>query len=103
MSWIEDRLKALKNASSYSGIPWEELQDRRSGRSTGLALIAIGQALTHPGEEIRIKDHYDSREADELLMRTTFDLVSKLELEGFTFNKAYKFIRFDLLEDKITN
>ena len=60
---------------------------RRTGRSTALALRLISESIKRPGEWLSIKDHHDSRMADHHLRQMIQDIVLKLGLEGFTFRE----------------
>ena len=77
-----------------------EIKLRRSGRTTANALLLISEALSNPGEQIKLFDH-SSNERHVLLnvtFPTIYSIIKKLELEGFTFNKTKLTIRFDLEE-----
>jgi hypothetical protein len=54
---------------------------RGSGRSTALALHYISDAIELPRAPIRIKDHYDSAQADRLLAENVKMMIFKLELK----------------------
>jgi hypothetical protein len=54
---------------------------RGSGRSTALALHYISDAIELPRAPIRIKDHYDSAQADRHLAETVKMMIFKLELK----------------------
>lgn len=54
---------------------------RGSGRSTALALRYISDAIEHPRAPIRIKDHYDSAQADRHLAEIVKMMIFKLDLK----------------------
>lgn len=87
-------LRGLKRY--YAPEMLAELQFRRRGTSTGLALNYLGQAILNPGKEVLVKDHHDSRRADSILMGTIYEMVKELGLEGINFNKADNTILFSL-------
>jgi hypothetical protein len=62
------------------------LADRMSGRSTGIALQQIGEALQFPGTMIRVRDHVNSYYARKQQYVRVQDLVTSLGLRCFTFN-----------------
>lgn len=94
--WIKERERVLKLARE-SGDHDPELQNRRSGRSTGLALIIIGDALSNPNNCFTIKDHFPNRMmADRHLMELTKKIINELGLVGFVFNNNNLTICFNL-------
>lgn len=62
-------------------------EDRQTGQTTAIALQAISSAMMNPDNPIKIKDHYDSLEADKNAFDLTRRLVDKLELRFFTFDR----------------
>lgn len=71
---------------------------RMSGKSTRLALNAIGLAIYDPGREIKIKDHHEGIGADCHLLNLVNDIIEDLHLEGFEINRARRTIKFNLYE-----
>lgn len=75
-------------------------RDRVNGKSTGLALEALGKAIRSPKQPIYIYDHDDigKRNADLHSLRLAQDIVGKLQLVGFTFkhNTLGYYVVYDL-------
>lgn len=55
-------------------------EERGSGRSTTIALIALVEAMKNPGVPVPLKDHHDSRAADEFLARGLRTMIDQLGL-----------------------
>ena len=72
---------------------------RCTGRSTGLALMYISNAIQNPGKDVYIRDHHGTPQADDFLFGTVRDMVSRLGLECMVFSKRSYTIRFDLYEE----
>lgn len=66
----------------------EMIMTRCRGTTTAIAFRMIGEAMLCPNQPIQIIDHYRSHEADRYLMETIKDIIYKLELEGFKFDKT---------------
>lgn len=66
----------------------QENADRRTGRSTAYAFRLISEAILHPGQPIRIIDHYGTHEANRMLAKTTWDIIEKTGLQYLTINQA---------------
>lgn len=81
MGWIEDRNTAIEE---YFKINGEDISDRRSGRSTGRALEAIGMALQYPNRWIEITDHFDTPRSNRFQLQRVLDLIKLLNLDGFS-------------------
>lgn len=67
----------------------ECFKDRRTGRSTGLALKYIADAYNRPGFTFPIADHLQSGKnhvANRLLMNTINKMIFDLKLSGFIFD-----------------
>lgn len=62
--------------------------DRRTGRTTALALQYIAKAIQEPRKWHEPKDHHDSLMMREHLTALCRDMVNKLGLEGFVFRKG---------------
>ena len=71
-------------------------EDRRTGKSTGIALMKIGEALHNPNKRIFIRDHYGTREADRILFKTVERLYHELGLKNFTFRLNDTSIKYSL-------
>lgn len=75
--------KALIAEAVAKGLNAHDAQTRMSGRSTGLALQAIGQALNFPGQPIAVNDHEQTHEAKVTQYNRIMHLISTLGLRGF--------------------
>jgi len=73
-------------------------EKRRTGTSTAIALETIAKSIRNPNEEIRIIDHFPTRQADKHLMKTIYYMIESLNLVGFEFNKTELTIKFNLYE-----
>ncbi len=62
--------------------------ERRTGRSTALALYYISRAIENPGTEIVVRDHHDSYAADVCLRNRVREMIHKLNLQGFTCSQT---------------
>lgn len=69
---------------------------RCTGRSTGQAFEIIAKALLHPGEEILVRDHHDTREADKELFRKVLHLIELNQLKLFVINSRRLSVTFKL-------
>lgn len=87
----EQMLKAMMCVSPAERF---SLKHRRTGISTRFALQTLLDALGSPGKAIPIKDHYGTREADRILMRTVQDMANRLELEHLEFNQSNLTVTF---------
>jgi len=58
---------------------------RATGRSTVLIMKFISEAMSNPGQDILLEDHYPSREATRHLAYALMDIVTKLGFQGFEF------------------
>lgn len=75
-------------------------KDRQCGRSTGLALKYISEAMLNPGVSVSVVDHHFSNEADRVLFRTLSVFLAKSGLEHFVLDAAKLTITFVLYEDR---
>lgn len=69
-------------------------EDRGLGRTTACALRAITAAIDTPNLWIRLRDHHGG--SDSSIWHCTQDLVDRMGLLGFEFNRPKNSIRFDL-------
>lgn len=76
--------KIREEVSRQTGIPLAELKDRRSGRSTSLALLAIARCYELQGEWVAVQDH--SSNGTPVLFTKIRAMVRDLGFEGFEFN-----------------
>ena len=69
-----------------------EFDVRRTGRTTGLALEAIGYAMSNPGRKVTVRNHHVGGEPatnkmHEMALMRTKELVTELRLEFFKFDR----------------
>ena len=62
-------------------------QHRRSGKSTMLAMMTLGEAMYEPHVWHQITDHHKTYEANRMLGAMIQGIVKRLELEGFVFQQ----------------
>lgn len=94
MSWIIDRLNMLKE---HSGVP--DIENRRSGRTTSNILLTIGTAMNSPEIPVVITDHFHGSTEPKrfaYMFPMLQDILNKLELEGFFFNRSEGTLTFSL-------
>ena len=73
-----------------------DLQSRRRGKSTGLALQTLGYAILNPGKKVKILDHHGTRQADRHLANMIYKMVEDLKLQGLVFNQNDNTLVFNL-------
>lgn len=80
------------------GYSIKELKNRRIGKSTGLALGFISQALLKPNTQIKVYDHFNSEsiQTKRYMLQNIQKLVQDLNLKWFVFNKVNCTIKYDL-------
>lgn len=71
----------------YRDFAGEPLQERRTGRSTALALKYIAEAIQNPRKPVQIKDHHDSALAHRRLFQVTREMVKRLDLQNMVFHE----------------
>ena len=86
----------MKNRKKMIETLGIEASDRCSGKTTGIALKTIGEALLNPGTEIAVTDHFPTRAASIKLSQVIAYYIYTLELEGVTMDTKKLSIRFDL-------
>lgn len=59
---------------------------RGYGRSTGEALVKLGNAIMHPNTVHLFSDHFGTVDADKLQMKIAMDIAGKLGLDNLKFN-----------------
>lgn len=94
---ITDQQRDKYKASQ--GKPYPE--ERGSGRTTGLALKHIGEAMCLPGiERVIFDDHVKDENNDQAIAILAKDIVKKLGLKFFIFDnfKGRYFIRYEVFE-----
>ncbi len=97
MSWVKQRKEMLEQLQNQ-GMPLHEIEFRRSGRSTGMALEFLGRALLSPERTIKVYDHDNNHSSASWVLNLCMDLVNQLNLKGFAFNKTNLSIVFSLEE-----
>jgi hypothetical protein len=73
-------------------------EHRRSGRTTALALHYIATAMLQTGKPVKINDHVNHRKAHESCFRMVQDIIRKLELKCFIFNRRDLILTYDVFE-----
>jgi hypothetical protein len=113
---IRFSIEEMAQRRALAGSADQELHVRASGRSTGAALSAIGLAMMEGGQGILFDipvDHFlkpiapsatrevlysfADREAQDRQLLLMQDLVDKLGLKGFTFNKVSRTYRYQVI------
>ena len=83
--------------------PAEVPEDRKLGRSTGLALRALSDAILNPGTLTYFSDHEGTSKNNQRLRQTIHFFVKQLKLRGFrtghTPGMGY-YVQFNLKADK---
>jgi hypothetical protein len=74
------RINLLTN-ERYRGCP----VDRCTGRSTGMALRYVAQAMETPGVWITCADHHDNKWTRREIVRVCRKVVESLDLKFFEF------------------
>jgi hypothetical protein len=59
------------------------LEERRSGRTIGLALKCIGDAMCSPGIGVVIRDHEDAVISNQYLVKKIKSIITELDLDYF--------------------
>lgn len=62
--------------------------ERRTGRTTAIALRLIAEALSNPRHPIPIVDHEPGDRMDQHLQRLIMDIIGRLGLREFTTEKT---------------
>lgn len=75
-----------------------KLLDRRTGKSTALALRYIADAIENPSKPIKIIDHTDIHTANVLLFNNIVTMLNDLNLQYIEFNNKNLTITFNLYE-----
>lgn len=55
--------------------------DRRTGRSTVIALRTIAEAIENPEKKIKIIDHYSTYDSNKILAHTICDMIQVMQLK----------------------
>ena len=74
-------------------IPESLLRDRRSGRSTALALDTISMCYRMRGTWIPVIDHLGTTRANRYLLETIRQMVGKLGFDGFEYKALTNEVR----------
>jgi hypothetical protein len=80
------------------------LEDRCTGKSTGVALGIIAECMQHPSRSVKVRETGIMAQ-DRFLFDVIKQLVHKLELKGFSFcyhNMTVKYYPWVELKMKIT-
>lgn len=74
-----------------------DLKDRGLGKSTGVALASIGAAMIKPHQPIKITESvscHNNYMMDRHLMNMVADIIHKLDLKCFVFDKVNNTITY---------
>ena len=82
-----DRL--LKN-----GMSLHDVMGRRTGKSTAQALRGLAWVIGHPGQVLKVYDHYGTPMATDNLLNMMRDSADKLGLRNIVFNRADQTVSF---------
>jgi hypothetical protein len=93
ISFREARKLFIKESQSLGVL---EDRNRYTGRSTGIALSAIGRAMSHPGEKIAIRDHADFKKANRIPFDYARHIVQNLKLQCFQFDASGCTVTYDI-------
>lgn len=69
-------------------------KNRAEGKSTGLALNYISQAILNPEMEVKIIDHHGTMDANQHLFNSVMEMCSKLNLTWMEFIRGSLTIRY---------
>lgn len=69
-----------------------DVKDRALGKSTGIAMATIGAAMIKPHAAIKVVEFGDLR--DRHLMSMIFDIITKLDLKGFSCHRHNQTITY---------
>lgn len=89
--------KLRQNYQKQTGIDFPK--ERRSGRSTAIALKTIADAIENPGRDIFVTDHLKTRYSKHHLLDTIINIIRQLKLEAFCYSKLDLTIRFCLVDE----
>lgn len=73
--------------------------DRRTGKTTSMALKTIALAIDNAGVDIPIVDHYDTHRSNLNLCDTIKMTIAMLNLQGFAFSSIRNTLRFCLIDE----
>ncbi len=86
---MKNRLISKKQRKDFKLIHGYNYPEYRcNGKSTGEALEIIGEAMSHPGREVTIYDHYSlANETIKQKKNLIESLLNRLNLKYFNFTK----------------
>ena len=70
---------------------------RATGRTTGLMLQALGEAVENPGKEVEFIDHHEQNHGQLQLYKTKIELLAKilnLDITVEIVNKGWRFATY---------
>lgn len=73
----------------------ERWKGRAEGKSTGLALRYLSEAISNPLRPVRVRDHHGTIRADQFLLQDIQGMVSKLGLDWVIVNRFDMTIKYD--------
>lgn len=96
--WLHPLHKHIFTEKEYEFVLkyGENINSRRTGKSTIAALRLIAQCLHNPGVFYRIQDHHGTDKSHQNLKNLIKEIVTRLELKGFEFRNESDcfFVRF---------
>lgn len=92
MGFLEERRRMVKKYKEQG----QDISGRMTGYSTAIALETIAKAMKNAGSDIRIEDRpTTSIQMERHLMQYIMERIEQMQLEGFTFNKEKRTIRYN--------
>lgn len=88
----------IKEIEKATGQKYDK--QRRTGRTTMLALQTIARAMYKPERDHVISDHYGTTGADKNMAFMIERIISQLYLKGFEINYKRMTLTFHLFEPK---
>ena len=86
---MKNRLISDEYRDNYIKMSGGLLDERRqSGRSLGIALRTVGNAMCSPGTDILIVDHYYSPDSNKIMIHSHIQyIINKLQLKFLDISK----------------
>lgn len=76
------------------GMSLHEVMGRRTGKSTAQALRGLAWVIGHPGQVLKVYDHYGTKMATDNLLYMMREMADKLSLKHIVFNRADQTVSF---------
>jgi hypothetical protein len=93
-NFVKERHVFLARCLKEGHSPWQ-INDRASGRTLGIALSTIANAIANPNTLIPIEDHINSESARQHLVRLIREIMVTLNLQGFGIVKS-RYLKYSL-------